>query len=350
MCSTVLVSIVFIKERDPRLEGPASSEKIGVLSFFRQVFASTKRLSPQIRSICEAQFFNWMGWFPFLYYITTYIGQLQVNSYFAANPDLSPDKIDEAWERATRVGSFALLVFAITSLASILVLPFVVVPTYRPPHSFEPSSPLQASNSYRNHHNQTSSPGTPVAMSASMNSYFPNPEVHSRLSRLLLACQVPGLTLRRAWMFSQLLLALLMLMTFFISSTTAAIVLVGFIGLPWALTQWVPFALISAEISKRDTEARRSGTGEPNQDQAGVILGLHNVAASAPQMISSLVSSAIFKATQKPRGSPDDDSVGWVLRFGGMAALVATYMIYRVGEEGGREGHKARGEEGGNET
>lgn len=124
-----------------------------------------------------------------------------------------------------------------------------------------------------------------------------------------------------------------MLLTFFISTPTGATVLVGVIGLSWALTLWAPFALISAEISKRDTAARKQGASAAKEDQAGIILGLHNVAIAAPQIIATLVSSAIFKATQKPRGSPGDDSVGWVLRFGGLAALVAAYMTSRIGEE-----------------
>lgn len=125
-----------------------------------------------------------------------------------------------------------------------------------------------------------------------------------------------------------------MISTFFITSTTAGTVLAGFIGLPWALTLWAPFALISAEISKRDTEARRAGPTGKKEDQAGVILGLHNVFISAPQIIATLVSSAIFKLAQKPRGSPWDDSVAWVLRFGGIAALLAAYMTWRIDEEG----------------
>lgn len=68
-------------------------------------------------------------------------------------------------------------------------------------------------------------------------------------------------------------------------------------------------------------------------------------------MLASLASSAIFRAAQKPRGTAGDDSVGWVLRFGGVAALIAAYMTYRVGEEGGEEAvggrDKARGEEAG---
>lgn len=55
---------------------------------------------------------------------------------------------------------------------------------------------------------------------------------------------------------------------------------------------------------------------------------------SAPQIIATLVSSAIFKLAQKPRGAPYDDSVGWVLRFGGLAALAAAFFTWRIDEEG----------------
>lgn len=57
------------------------------------------------------------------------------------------------------------------------------------------------------------------------------------------------------------------------------------------------------------------------------------MAISAPQIVATLISSAIFKAAQKPEGMPGDDSVGWVLRFGGLAALTAAYFTWRVGEE-----------------
>ncbi|MCJ1482930.1 hypothetical protein MMC06_003096 [Schaereria dolodes] len=343
--STVIISSLYVRERDPRLEGPPSLGKAGVLSFFVQVFTSLKRLPPQIRKVCEVQFFNWIGWFPFLFYITTYIGQLFVNPIFEANPHLSPAEIDEAWENATRAGAFALLIFAITSFTSIIILPFIIVPTYRAPIDTEnllhPSTP-----------NRASTPGTPGTLSASM-SYFPtapSPESHSRLTRLLSACQLSWLTLRRAWLLSHILFAICMCSTFFITSTAAGTALVGVVGLCWALSSWAPFALISAEISKRDAirRARHAGRGSSDNihsdsssskslvdsgDQAGVILGLHNVAIAAPQIIATLVSSVIFQLAQKPRGEPGDDSVGWVLRFGGVAALVAAYMTSRVGDE-----------------
>ena len=324
LCGTIVISSLYIRERDPRLEGPPSEANPGIVSFFRQVFKSIRRLPPQSRKVCEVQFFNWMGWFGFLFYITTWIGQLHVNPYFASHPDLTPAEIDKAWEDATRVGTFALLIFAITSFASNIILPFLVVPSYRASPPRTPSTPQ--------HH----TPGTPGTLSASITSFFPSAptpsaNLHARLTRLLDLCQIKWLTLRRAWLLAHILYALCMASTFFISTPTQATVLTGVIGLPWALTLWAPFALISAEISKRDTEARRSDI-KP-EDQAGVILGLHNVAVAAPQIVATLVSSAIFKLAQKQRGEPYDTSVGWVLRFGGLAALVAAVFTWRIRED-----------------
>jgi solute carrier family 45 protein 1/2/4 len=62
------------------------------------------------------------------------------------------------------------------------------------------------------------------------------------------------------------------------------------------------------------------------------------VAVSCPQILSTLVGSVIFKALQKPRGEPWDDSVGWLLRFGGCAALGAAWFTKKLGEGvGGKE-------------
>jgi solute carrier family 45, member 1/2/4 len=69
LSSTVLLSVLTVKERNPQLDPPskADAESFGILAFFRQVFVSIMRLPPQIRKVCEIQFFHWMGWFPFLF-------------------------------------------------------------------------------------------------------------------------------------------------------------------------------------------------------------------------------------------------------------------------------------------
>ncbi|KAJ9662964.1 hypothetical protein H2201_005841 [Coniosporium apollinis] len=336
LATTVTISCVTVQERDARLEGEPIEQEGGVLAFFKEMYYSIKRLPPQIRRVCEVQFFAWIGWFPFLFYITTYIGEIYVEPFFEANPHMTEDEINAIWERATRQGTFALLIFAITTFASSVFLPFIIPPTYQPPKP-APATPL--------------TPTTPGSLSAS--GYFtykpPKSATRTKWERWLSIfghLRIESLTLRRAWLLSHLLFAALMLLTFLVRSTTVATTLVALVGLPWALTNWAPFALISSEISKRDAIRRGLLRPPPTRDgqllaqneddaadQAGVVLGIHNVAIAAPQVIATVGSSVIFRALQKPRGTPGDESVAWVLRAGGLCALVAAWLTRRVGEE-----------------
>ncbi|KAJ6001914.1 hypothetical protein N7499_002218 [Penicillium canescens] len=380
---TVAISCAYIKERDPRLDPPVE-DKLGVVSFFRQVIKSIRRLPTQIARVCEVQIAAWVGWFPFLFYSTTYIGQLYVNPIFAENPNLPKEKIDEAWEDATRMGAFALLIYAIISFLANTLLPLFTVPTYSPSPKTT-SQPASPSGDYNEDEEPTgrrlSFSGMPIGTASEpLLDATPHHQAEGKptwLSRL----QIPGLTLKQVWFFSHLLFALCMFSTFFIYSHQAGSAFVGLVGIPWAVSLWAPFALISAEVARIDPSRRRHrhverafdepgasvggmnyqceaqevhdedeehgdhesdivcddvepGHSKHDDDssvaQAGIVLGLHNMAVSFPQILSSLVCSAIFKAAQKPRGEPWDDSVGWVLRFGGCAALVAAWLTRRL--------------------
>ncbi|KAK4543151.1 hypothetical protein LTR36_005929 [Oleoguttula mirabilis] len=355
MAITLAISCYAIQERDPRLEGEPGKEKGGVVAFFVGLYRSMQKLPPQIQKVCMVQFFAWIAWFPFLFYITTYIGELYVEPFFEENPNMSPTEIDQTWEHATRVGTFALLIFAVTTFSSSVILPFVVASSYKAPEP-APVTPMTPG---------ARTPGTPLtphtAGASSAAGYFGYNPAHTddwstkpeyqdrnafqRFCYRLPSLEIRWLTLRRAWMLSHVVFALLMWLTFLVRDTTTATVLVGLIGIPWAMTNWAPFALIAAEISTRDSIRRGHIRAPPTRegellasgedegaDQAGVVLGIHNVAIAAPQVIATLVSSAIFKALQKPRGSVGDDSVAWVLRFGGCAALVAAWYTRKVGE------------------
>ena len=335
---TVAISCSTVPERDPRHE-PIPETHDGLISFFKSLYSSVRKLPLQIRRICEVQFFAWIGWFPFLFYITTYIGEIYVEPFFEANPHMTDEEVDKTWEDATRVGTFALLIFAITTFAASVFLPFIIPPTFQPPAP-PAATPL--------------TPTTPGSMTAS--GYFslkaaskPRRSLSVRAAALLVHLQIQNLTLRRAWLLSHLMFAVCMWLTFIVRSTVFGTVLVALVGVPWALTNWAPFALISSEISKRDAirrgllhpstrEAALVAAGEDEAgaagaDQAGVVLGIHNVAIAAPQVIATLVSSVIFRALQKPRGAPGDESVAWVLRFGGCCAIIAAWLTTRVGEE-----------------
>ncbi|KAK5015364.1 hypothetical protein LTR16_003683 [Cryomyces antarcticus] len=334
MASTLAISCIAVQERDPRLEGEPEQREGGLLAIFKEMWVSFRRLPPQILKVCRVQFFAWIGWFPFLFYITTYVGEIYVESIIREHPGMTDGDLTDTWEHATRIGTFALLIFALTTFASSVFLPFIVAPTYRPPPPTT-ATPL--------------TPTTAGSLSASgYFSYKPKSTVSKwqRWLAILAHLQIPALTLRRTWLLSHVYFAACMLLTFAVRSVTGATVLVGLIGLPWAITCWAPYALISAEISKRDAIRRGLLRAPPSRDgellargqdgkadQAGVVLGIHNVAIAAPQVIATLVSSAIFRALQKPRGSVDDNSVAWVLRFGGVCALLAAWFTRSVSEE-----------------
>lgn len=382
---TLLISVLTIKERDPRLDGPPPPGGMGLISFFKGVWKSIRNLPPQIRKVCEVQLAAWIAWFPFLYYSTTYIGQLYVNPIFEKHHDLTEDEINQAWEDATRIGSFALLVNAIVCFTANIVLPLLIVPSYKriqfpeATADFMPvaqdidSAETEIRRSISELRGNIASDPLLAREGGSIESDEVDDDGKKRFG-FMQKIQIPGLTLRRTWLLSLALLSVCMFSTFFISTSQVATVVIGFVGISWAVTLWAPFALISAEVAQRDAERRLNRlqaeleavsdtihdsetarnyeededdeeqdieaaasipkTEDSSTDQAGIVLGLHNVAISFPQIFSTIISSLIFKALQKPRGEPWDDSVGWVMRFGGCAALVAAVLARRLEEKG----------------
>jgi solute carrier family 45 protein 1/2/4 len=317
--ATILLSTAIIKERDPRLDGPPPSNKPSVFSFFSTIFKSIKRLPPQIKRVCQVQFFAWIGFFPLLFYTSSYIGEIYVEPYLRKNPNMTPQELDELYERATRVGTFALLINSVVSLLTNVFLPFFIAPTYD-------NQPLAAEG-----------PGEIDAAPK-----FDEEDKPSFLDRL----RIPGFTLKRAWFGSLILFAGTTFSTPWVRSVEAATALIGLVGVTWAMTLWAPWAIISAEISQRDAinrarKARLAALGNPavpdeeeeEQDDAGVILGIHNMAIAAPQIIATVVSSIIFKIWQKPRGTPGDRSIAFVLALGGICVLASSFFVARIQDD-----------------
>ena len=240
LSSTVALSVLTIRERDPRTEAAQPDRKSGLISFFKQVFSSIRQLPPQTRKVCEVQFMAWIGIFPQLFYSSSYVGDIYVQPQLEKNPDMTPAEIDALYAKATRVGTFALLIYAITSLATNVLLPFFIAPSYDSPSS----ASIRSQRSFT-----------------------------TRLDRLLDKLVIPWLTLRRAWLCSHLIFSTCMFSTLIVRTVGGATALIGLVGISWAITLWAPFAIISAEVSKRDA-LRRSrqqtdGLDKSSDDQAG---------------------------------------------------------------------------------
>lgn len=114
-------------------------------------------------------------------------------------------------------------------------------------------------------------------------------------------------------------------------------------------TQSTPAARLGP-MDERQPLIRRRRSFEEHRDlqsasetealAGGTILGIHNLAIVFPQFIVALVSSAIFRAVD---ADVDDDpnnhntyygktGVAWVLRFGGLCAIVSSMFLRRSDE------------------
>jgi solute carrier family 45 protein 1/2/4 len=57
------------------------------------------------------------------------------------------------------------------------------------------------------------------------------------------------------------------------------------------------------------------------------------MAIATPQILATVGSSIMFKFLQKPRGTPGDHSIAYVLAVGGLSTLVAAFLTSRIKDE-----------------
>lgn len=264
----------------------------------RQILATLATLPPRIRGICNAVFWAWIGWFPFLVYGSTWVGEIA----FRTSPLTSTTSTDALGDMG-RIGSTALTIYSTVTFASACLMPSLV----RAP---------------------STSPTTPTT-----------PKFTPRPPRWLASLHLPAIQkpdLLTAWIASQLAFAALMLLTPFAGSLRAATLLVALCGVPWSFAQWAPTTFLGIEVNKlsassasHDIELRGAGDGPDSAsgtgELSGVYFGIMNIFTTIPQFIATMVSSVVFSVLE-PGTSPE-------LHHGGTGTV--------VGEKGGRGGPNA---------
>lgn len=192
---------------------------------------------------------------------------------------------------AKQHGSLALLMFAsVQLLASIIALYLIAMPDGHSPHPI----PDTLETGRRTH-------TAPLGF----------------LSRhLSLSLGTPWSSLCVLWMLCHAIFAACMFSTLLVGkSVVFATVLVGLVGVSTALSQLVPFTLISMILSRHNSEgqtaaiyrvaastrdpahahellAEKSSTGYVTQP--GIVLGIHNMGIAATQLVAAVGSSAVF--------------------------------------------------------
>ncbi|OZJ01863.1 hypothetical protein BZG36_05147, partial [Bifiguratus adelaidae] len=290
----ITLTVTCISTSEERVE-PMEDDKPWY-SAFPYIWRAFRFLPKPVQKLCNVQFFAWMGWFPFLFYSTTWVSDI----YFRSHPFDNPD----SWAQGTRAGSFALLCYAIVSVAAGIVLPML----------------------------------TP--RSSTTDSIF---------------------TLKNIYTGSHILFALAMASTFWVHTVEQATLVLAVVGIPWAVVVWIPFALVGEFVSTEDerkqelsaesqlqniylrdayVQTEESSSALPYNDdnaesqkekeeefEAGMILGVHNMYIVFPQFAVAIISAILFavidhvdQGKHSPTDRESDTGVAWVLRFGGIMA------------------------------
>ncbi|CAO3644138.1 unnamed protein product [Mucor fragilis] len=359
-----------VKEKVLKIDyANGSRKKRSPFALFSDIFRNIWHLPKPIQRICNVQFFAWIGWFPFLFYSTTWVAEIYNNS------SLGDDTVQDKVGQATRAGSFAFLVYSLVSLSSSFVIPLFVSPS---------SSKYEQEDS-----NYTFRLFGKREFKLSFLSYL----------------KLSFLTLPRAWTVSHFIFCICMLSTIFVSDVTAAAVVIGFCGISWAISMWAPFSLLGEYISEQEARESNLGSNEeqtndfsyhpemamsrtsiggigiigtepaiyhpvsteeediemlgikqPDQQEdgqtnaetsqaasipqsqsdnkppaAGVLLGIHNMYIVLPQFLVTFFSSIVFRILESSEGSTD--TIGIILRVGAVMAGVAGFISLKIGNK-----------------
>ncbi|KAK0110641.1 hypothetical protein ONS96_002244 [Cadophora gregata f. sp. sojae] len=301
---TVAVTAVVIEER--RFEGGDEGigrEKFGVRGVWKEIFEAIRELPPTIRRVCVVQFFAWLAWFPFLFNIVVYLSKLYGYQILSESTGSSSTiYIEAVGVQSTQHAIMAMLLFSIVALMANLLLPHLI------------SIPQCRKTSPRN-------------------------------------C-LSWPTLPRVWMCSHILTSICLFGATIGDCFMSSVVFVSLLGISWALTQWAPFAIITAEIAHSSSVEHAnkmelsiypsSSSSSPTEhdeeiqhltgpdtfkcpkirSRAGTTMGVHNIAIAMPQMLSAVLNSAIFWSCRQ-LGVDDREAMAWVLRMGVLVALGA---------------------------
>ncbi|KAF8914025.1 hypothetical protein CPB84DRAFT_1758181, partial [Gymnopilus junonius] len=327
ICIIILVFTVWMTcANHEEEERPQSHNRQGNMrDVFVNIYNAVRDLPKPIRRVCYVQICAFMGWFPFLFYSTTYVGQVM-----AYELKREPDP-----ELATRKGNSPFGVIAGTVL----------------PHLATRDRRLMGAKSDVDEDAEIS------RLRAMVRQW----RIEAARQGKALYLPVMPFLLRNIWTGALLFFSLLTLSTFFITTVFQATIFISFVGICWAVAMWVPFAIImellkeppppihvvhdnqrpfhTRNVSTPSHLYRLAGERQPlvrrrsfdeyenRMDEeiipgkplaGGTILGIHNLAIVLPQLMVAIFTSIIFQVVDGPSSGDSNtyygkSGVAWAL-------------------------------------
>jgi solute carrier family 45 protein 1/2/4 len=98
------------------------SETKGNFKIFRQIWSTILNMPPRVKAICRAQFWSWLGWFPYMFYGTTWIGE----TYFRYDVPNGAAASDDMLGDMGRIGSTSMVITSLITFTAAFILPLLV--------------------------------------------------------------------------------------------------------------------------------------------------------------------------------------------------------------------------------
>ncbi|RDL34703.1 MFS general substrate transporter [Venustampulla echinocandica] len=278
------------------ISNKATDSQNGGFQIIGQIVRTATQLPPQIQAICNIQMWSWIGWFPFLFYSTTWVGE----TYYRYDAPEDIGHSNDALGDIGRIGSMSLVVFSLVTFAGAFLLPFFV------------KSPEEEGFTAR-------PPAAIAKIVTKANKHKPD--------------------LLTAWTWGHVLFSVAMLLAPLARSFRVATFLVALCGVPWALACWAPNAYLGIEVNRLSSNDpsnyRRLSTDDPIElgfnsspsllrlehgpdDEAvsstgelsGLYFGILNIYTTIPQFIGTFISMIVFHILE-PGKSPElsDDPI-----------------------------------------
>ncbi|CAD6566115.1 MAG: hypothetical protein CYPHOPRED_000358 [Cyphobasidiales sp. Tagirdzhanova-0007] len=247
MMATHAVTIFAVEERvllDDGDVGTATGRRNIVVESLKDIWRTFRTLPLPIWDICKIQAFAWGGWFPILFFSTTYIAEIyETRQPTPTDPSTSASYTNAALpheaDPGTRAGSRAMFLQSLFSFVMSVLLPFFV-------NSLVPSN---------------SSAARQARLPDDRGAYALNwtDSAVARLSGLLPTLPIPWLDLNLLWAISHVVFAVLMFATWLVGAVWSATLILTLVGFSWAVTGWAPTALLAQEI----LQDRSAGLAKP---------------------------------------------------------------------------------------
>lgn len=214
---------------------------IQVLNVVFTLYKAVLTLPKRISLIFYVQICSWYGWFLFLFYSSTWVGEVYTKYSKVSDSSIIAEKdgSDTVGDIA-RIGSLSLTVFSTVSLFFSLVLPEILRRLdKRDDNSFRNDTSPKSSKFPRIAIFRRVRLGIKAIVRFLFNSFGLHPVIGSRIKPIDLSF---------FWLISQAIYAVASFSMIFVTSITQATVIVGIFGICWSITTWAPFSLLAEEV------------------------------------------------------------------------------------------------------